>query len=79
MDDKKNNTDCDDKDEIHIEQNILITLNCKRGQTTSTEYYRVLALFTRHCNKWLVEFNKKNPLEEGSKQWVILSEDDKNE
>ena len=32
MDDKKNNTDCDDKDDIYIEQNTLVTLNCKQGK-----------------------------------------------
>ena len=32
MDDKKNNTDCDDKDDIYIERNTLVTLNCKQGK-----------------------------------------------
>ena len=32
MDDKKNNTDYDDKYEIYIEWNTLITLNCKQGK-----------------------------------------------
>ena len=36
MDDKKNSPDCDDKDEIYIEQDTIITLNCRRGQTTYT-------------------------------------------
>ena len=35
MYDNKNNTDCGYKDDIHIEWNILITLNCKQVQTTS--------------------------------------------
>ena len=62
MGDKNNNTDCNEKDYIYIEWNTLITLNCKQGQTASTEYWRVLAIFTKHYNKWLVEFNRKSPL-----------------
>ena len=54
MDDKNNNTCCDDKYEIYIERSTLITLKCKHVQTTSTDYYRVLALFNKYYNKWLV-------------------------
>ena len=41
----------------------MITLNCKWEQTTSADYYRVLALFTKHYNKLLVEFDQNNLLE----------------
>ena len=64
MDDEKNNHDCDEKDDIYIERNTLITLNYNQRQTTSTQYYRLLAIFTKHCNKRLVKLNKNNPLEE---------------
>ena len=32
MDNKKNNTNCDEKDAICIEENIQITMRCERGQ-----------------------------------------------
>ena len=48
MDNKNNNTDCNERDEIYIEQNTLITLNCNSRQKTSTEYCIMLALFNKH-------------------------------
>ena len=45
---RKNSTDCDGKYDIYIEQNTLIKINYNQGQTTSTEYYRLIALFTKH-------------------------------
>ena len=41
MDNKKNNTNCDEKDEICIEENIQITMRCERGQK--------LPLITTQC------------------------------
>ena len=62
MDYNKNGTAYNDKYETYIEQNTLITLNFKQGKTTSTEYYRVLSLFTKHYSEWLVELNKKSSI-----------------
>ena len=39
---------------IFIERDSLISLHCKRGDTTAIENYRVLCRFTKHYNKWYI-------------------------
>jgi hypothetical protein len=54
---------CKDKacdDVLYIQRNSLIRLNCKHENKTSTvEYYRVLAFFSKHHNKWFPDTKDK--------------------
>ncbi len=43
--------------EVFIEQDSLISLTCKQGKSSSIEYYRVLAHFTKHYKKWYPSYD----------------------
>ena len=51
-DEKKQTLVQEDAGSIYIERDSLISLTCERGKVSSVEYYRVLALFTKHYKKW---------------------------
>ena len=48
---KSDEMEGDGKD-VHIERDSLVQINCKQGKTESLECYQVLAIFTKHYNKW---------------------------
>jgi hypothetical protein len=37
----------------------LITLKAKRGKRESVEYYRVLAIFSKHYNEWFLHWDEE--------------------
>jgi hypothetical protein len=41
-------------EEIVIQRDSLISLHCRKGNTTIIEHYRVLCPFTKYYNKWYV-------------------------
>ena len=60
-------------DGVYIRRDTLVTLNCQRGGTISVEYYRVLALFSKHYNKWFVHWDSNCILfQRGSKKYKFL-------
>ena len=60
-------------DGVYIRRDNLITLNCQRGGTISVDYYRVLALFSKHYNKWFVYWGSNCILfQRGSKKYKFL-------
>ena len=63
MDDNKNNTDCNDKDDIYIDHNTLITLNYGRGKESPLSNAEVFIYSPKITTSgW---YNNKNILEEG--------------
>ena len=70
---KKEDDQGDDSDDF-IERDTLIKLSVKKGGQTIIRNYRVLGIFSKHYNKWFVEFEQKqvvfNPQ---SKTWKIDS------
>ena len=46
-----------DAGSIYIERDSLISLTCQRGEASSVEHYRVLALFTKHYKKWYPSYD----------------------
>jgi len=56
---KKKEEDDGGKDSDNfIERDTLIKLNVKKGGQVYSQYYRVLGIFSKHYNKWFVEFEK---------------------
>ena len=54
---KKKEEDDGGKDSDNfIERDTLIKLNVKKGGQVYSQYYRVLGIFSKHYNKWFVEF-----------------------
>jgi hypothetical protein len=46
----------------------------KRGNTTTVEYYRVLALFSKHYNKWFLHWDDDKVLfDKGWKSFKVLA------
>ena len=61
-------------DGLYIERNRVIKMKCKRGKAESTESYRVLAIFSKHYNKWYVHWDSDRVLfEPGSKKYKVLA------
>ena len=42
----------DSEDNLFIRRDSLVRVNCKRGKSVATEYYRILAFFSKFYNKW---------------------------
>ncbi len=51
---KGDNADAVDDNTKYIQRDSLITLSVTRGKTTTLEHYCVLAILSKHSNKWLV-------------------------
>ena len=45
----------------------------KRGKTESLEYYHVLAIFSKHYNKWFLHWDDEVLFEKGSTKFKILA------
>ena len=39
---------------IHIQQDSLIQVRCKRGSAETVKFYRAIAFFTKYYNTWFV-------------------------
>ena len=80
MDNNNNKTEFDEKYEIYIERNTLITLNCTQGPRTNN-FHRLLQIYCylHQTPQQLVVRIQQNkvPLEEWFKQRSIISEDNK--
>jgi len=44
-------------DKVYIGRDTLVKMKCKRGKTVSSEYYRVLGIYSKHYNKWFVHWD----------------------
>jgi hypothetical protein len=45
-----------------------------QGNTTTLEYYHVLALFSKHYNKWFLHWDEdKEFFDKGSKKFKVLA------
>jgi hypothetical protein len=59
---------------VYISRDTLITLSVTQGNTTTLEYYRVLALFSKHYNKWFLHWDEDKVLfDKGSKKIKVLA------
>ena len=60
-DKKKKKKEDDEGKDCHnfIERNTLIGLSVKKAGQTIVRNYRVLGIFSKHYNKWFVEFEQK--------------------
>ena len=59
---------------IYISRDTLISLPVTRGNTTTLEHCRVLALFSKHYNKWFLHWDGDEVLfEKGSKKFKVLA------
>ena len=47
------NKECDECD-LYLKRDSVVKLECKRGSSVEIAYYRVLAMFTKSYNKWLI-------------------------
>ncbi len=57
----------------HIFSVTVIILSVTRGKTTTLEHYRVLAIFSKHYNKWLVHWDQDSVVyQKGSKKFEVL-------
>ena len=56
-----------------IKRDTLVTYRVKRGKTESLEYYRVLAIFSKHYNKWFLHWDDEVLFEKGSTKFKILA------
>ncbi len=72
---KDDNADAVD-DNKYIQCDSVIMLSVTRGKTTTLEHYRVLAIFSKHYNKWLVHWDQDSVVyQEGSKKFKVFGED----
>ena len=46
-----------DDDIPYIERTQIIRMKCKQGKSKSIASYRVLAIFSKHHNKWYVHWD----------------------
>ncbi len=70
---KDDNADAVDDNTTYIQHDSLITLSVTRGKTTTLEHYRVLAIFSKHYNKWLVHWDQDSVVyQDGSKKFNVL-------
>jgi hypothetical protein len=70
---KDDNADAADDNTKYIQRDSLITLSVTRGKTTTLEHYHVLAIFSKHYNKWLVHWDQDSVVyQEGSKKFKVL-------
>ena len=62
-------------DDKYIERDSLIKMKCERGKSSvSIEYYRVLAIFSKHYNKWFIDWDSDKFLfVQGSKKYKVLA------
>ncbi|KAL9188604.1 hypothetical protein ACHAXT_006982 [Thalassiosira profunda] len=59
---------------LYIERDCIVTMKCKRGKSESVASYRVLAIFSKHYNKWYVHWDSDRVLfEPGSKKYKVLA------
>jgi hypothetical protein len=57
----------------YISRDSLVTVHVTRGSNTTLEHYRVLALYSKHYNKWYLHWDDdKVKFERGSKKFKIL-------
>jgi hypothetical protein len=56
-----------------IKRDTLVSYRVKRGQNESLEYYRVLAIFSKHYNKWFLHWDDEVLFEKGSTKYKILA------
>lgn len=60
-------------DASFIKHNSLVVLNVKKGQRITQEHYRVLGIFSKSHNKWLVHLDENEvPLVKNSKSYKIM-------
>ena len=58
----------------YIERDGLIKMRCQRGKSVSIEFYRVLAIFSKHYNKWFIDWDSDKFLfVQGSKKYKVLA------
>jgi hypothetical protein len=70
---KDDNADAVDDNTKYIQHDSLIRLSMTRGKTTTLEHFRVLAIFSKHYNKWLVHWDQDSVVyQEGSKNFKVL-------
>ena len=50
-----------------------MTYRVKRGKTEILEYYHVLAIFSKHYNKWFLHWDDEVLFEKGSTKFKILA------
>ena len=73
---KKKKKEGDEGKDCHdfIKRDTLIKLNVKKGEQTIVRNYRVLGIFSKHYNKWFVEFEQKQVVfDPQSKTWKRYS------
>jgi hypothetical protein len=67
----ENSSDSND----YISRDSLVTINVTRGTCTSLEHYRVLALYSKHYNKWYLHWDDDKVLfERESKKFKVLGQ-----
>ena len=72
--DENEATEGDGNKYIQIQCDGLIRMKCVRGTSTTIEYYRVLAIFSKHYNKWFIDWDSDKFLfDPGSKKYKVLA------
>jgi len=72
--DSQNDSASTDASGTYIERNSIVTMKCKQGRTESVESYRVLAIFSKHYNKWYIEWDSDRvEFQKGSTKYKILA------
>lgn len=67
-------TEIREGDSQYINRDSLVSMKCKRGKNVSIQLYRVLAIFSKHYNKWFTHWDSDTILfEKDSKKFKILA------